>query len=40
MKNITLAIAFLLSSFSIIAQDFEGTITYEMVYENDKNNYI
>jgi len=34
MKNITLAIAFLLSSFSIIAQDFEGTITYEMVYEN------
>ena len=34
MKNITVAIAFLLSSISIIAQDFEGTITYKMVYEN------
>ncbi len=34
MKNLTLAIAFLLSSITIIAQDFEGTFTYEMVYEN------
>jgi len=34
MKNLTLAIAIILSSFSIIAQEFEGTITYEMVYEN------
>ncbi|MFT6166178.1 MAG: GLPGLI family protein [Vicingaceae bacterium] len=34
MKNITFVIAFLLSSISIIAQDFEGTITYQMVYEN------
>lgn len=34
MKNLTLALTFLISSISIFAQDFEGTITYEMVYEN------
>lgn len=34
MKNYTLAVAILLSCLSTTAQDFEGTVTYEMVYEN------
>jgi len=34
MKNLILTITFLFSSVFLIAQDFEGTISYEMVYEN------
>ena len=34
MKKITLSILCALSSFLLLAQDFSGTITYEMVYEN------
>lgn len=34
MKNLTLFIAFIIVGFSSIAQDFEGTITYGMTYEN------
>ena len=34
MKNFTLAVVILLSGLSVSAQKFEGTITYEMVYEN------
>tara|TARA_B110000046_G_scaffold34410_1_gene37249 strand:+ start:17674 stop:18309 length:636 start_codon:yes stop_codon:yes gene_type:complete len=34
MKNFILTVAFLVSSISMFAQDFEGTITYQMVYEN------
>lgn len=34
MKNFTLAVVILLTGLSITAQEFEGTITYGMVYEN------
>ena len=34
MKNLTIAIALLISTITLVAQDFEGTISYEMVYEN------